>query len=122
MSDLAEFLLARIAEDETDARSAVGSDGTTTQHVARWNPARVLAECGAKRRIIAAHQTYGEVYDAADMTYPHAAGSCVTCGFGDTWEAVEYGSGDDYPCPTLRFLAAPYSDHPDFDEAWRVGP
>ena len=25
----------------------------------------------------------------------------------------------DYPCLTLRALAAVYSDHPDYDPAWR---
>jgi len=24
-----------------------------------------------------------------------------------------------YPCITVRLLALPYSDHPDYDEAWR---
>lgn len=80
---LTEFLLARIAEDEVVARSAtrppwiddantpapavysptddsyvtdphnwdaVGSD---TAHIARHDPARVIAECEAKRQVIA---------------------------------------------------------------------
>ncbi len=94
---LAEFLLARIAEDEAVARQAIGKavfqqqsghwsfehvtdqygpiplvfaiadGGGKTQvarldtaweregrghHIARWDPAHVLAECEAKRRIV----------------------------------------------------------------------
>ena len=87
---LAEFLLARIAEDEQVARSSLATheegepwgyghlpdDGP---HIARWSPARVLAECAAKREIV-------ERFVA--------------------WDAV-------------RLLAAPYSAHPDYDKDWR---
>ena len=88
MSDLTEFLLARIAEDEAAARAAGGEDWYTAlvpgrammkrddepqhtvvdspatlvsyevtsaekgEHIARHDPARVLAECEAKRRIV----------------------------------------------------------------------
>lgn len=82
--DLTEFLLARIAEDEGPARAAAESKGAEWEirllmdghglvgsprgaegmpvrmwpevayHVARWDPAHVLAECEAKRRIITA--------------------------------------------------------------------
>lgn len=76
-----EFLLVRIAEDEADARWAIcpcggpvcnveqgwyrrgelrerlrdtdsGSDARPVGHVLRWSPARVLAECKAKRQIV----------------------------------------------------------------------
>lgn len=68
MSDLSitEFLLARIAEDEQVARAAQSPRGATIftdprrggkqsmlDHIARHDPARVLAECQAKRRIVA---------------------------------------------------------------------
>src|SRR5690349_1908813 len=75
--DLSEFLLARIAEDEQAARGGAGKPayehyGATAaeesiemawnegcakeggEHFMRWLPARVLAECEAKRRIIGA--------------------------------------------------------------------
>lgn len=78
MSTLVEFLLARVAEDEAVARAAGDeapspwrndcgtlSDARGTQmagyageaagpHIARHDPARVLAECEAKRRIVEA--------------------------------------------------------------------
>jgi len=111
MTDLAEFLLARIAEDETGARQAVGDGpaswtarpywftaslsadipGVTTdelhldhaQHIARWDPARVLAECEAKRRV------------------------------------VMFMSDEYHEPEVLGLLALPYADHPDYREEWR---
>lgn len=69
--------------DESDANGA---------HIARHDPARVLAECEAKRRIV-------EKYD-------HAR-DCGQAPGGWLEECVAY-------------LAAVYADHPDYDEAWRV--
>lgn len=58
---LTEFLLARIAEDEADAR------GDTLGAVIPqdcWGPDRVLAECEAKRRIVDACQNVEQVHAA----------------------------------------------------------
>ena len=60
---LADFLLARIAEDEAAAHYAMTRDAVNDgdwagwwlghqQHYSRHDPARVLAECAAKRRLI----------------------------------------------------------------------
>jgi len=70
-------------------------------HIARHDPARVLAECAARRAIVALHARYSERYEG-----------CSSCG-----SVAEYGV--DYPCDTLRALALPYADHPDYDEARR---
>lgn len=139
---LTEFLHARIAEDEAVARSAVGmgafsrqtgrwmvghprdihgqstivfaltDSGARTQaadltlawesaerarHIALHDPARVLAECEAKRRIAEMHR---EGIDA----------DCVL-----DCDDHMYG-----PCNTLRALALPFAEHPDYDEAWRL--
>ena len=140
MSDLAAFLLARIAEDEAVAREALtehrwevsleetndrenifyavtagptdddvfadmGShrmDSTRAQHIARHDPARVLAECAAKRRIVREHAS----------TKVDGERFCAICAAGEVHEML-------YPCPTLRALAQPYADHPDFAEEWR---
>ncbi len=83
---LAQFLLARIAEDEMVAKEVPGpSDETGLSWWGEYghlsvSPARVLADCEAKRRI--AHR-------------PN--------------------------CPpwVLRYLALPYTDHPDYREEWR---
>ena len=119
MADLAEFLLARIAEDEAVAADAnvdsakwwVDGPGersghwwiygtgqkfaerSTADHIARHDPARVLAECEAKRRIV----------ERASHDYRKYDGERIV-------ELAGY---------TLRNLALPYADHPDYDEAWR---
>jgi hypothetical protein len=90
---VAEFLRARLDEDEADARAITeGSWEDATlhgDHVLRWSPARVLAECEAKRRIVE-----GEPARIANDRHSQ-------------WER------------TLRDLAAVYSDHPGYDEEWR---
>jgi hypothetical protein len=91
---LADFLLARIAEDEGTARE-VGpyllrsSQRTSIAHADRWHPTRVLAECEAKRRVVAASEQ----------------------GHGGWPDGVYFA---------LQCLALPYADHPDFREEWRV--
>jgi hypothetical protein len=131
VTDLVEFLLARIAEDEAIARTAAaaeaveGSDGMRWEagsalrlrdawstiaigtyesdldeagvHMARWDPARVLAWCEAQRRIVELHPKSVHNY------------SNDTC----------FGCGEDWPCPTLRLLALPYVDHPDYRQEWK---
>lgn len=68
-------------------------------HIARWDPARVLAECAAKRKIIALH---------APMT-PHR--ECPTC-------RENGGNHGNYPCDTLLALAQPYAGRPGWREEW----
>ena len=141
-TDLAAWLLAQIAEDERVAREAIEpaqmhpwgdttlpqvavSDvpdevrgylgGTWGEHFARHDPARVLADCAAKRKIVEAHSRAG---GAEDATYPESANDCKSCGWGDNWEVVEYGVV--YPCLTLRLLAVPYADRPGYNPAWGI--
>jgi len=108
MSDLADFLLARIAEDEAVAQLSIthGTGGFPTSYGQRlWNgpgqypvmaAQRLLAECSAKRRIV---ERLGRATDVA-------------------WSG-SYAVRDD-ALDSLRDLALPYADHPDYDEAWRV--
>jgi hypothetical protein len=88
-------------------------NGPTAGHIARWDPARVLAECEAKRRIVEMHRLGGSYTpgseDASGFDY------CGTCGSG---EPYEYPTP--WPCPTLRLLALPYVDHPDYRQEWSV--
>ena len=106
---LTEFLEAHFAEDEAeqidydrngprgwhDARcDLVGSEGTRACDCGI--PARVLAECAAKRRII----------DATRAGFP---------------DEDRYSMGwHDARLWVLRFLVQPYADRPDFDQAWRL--
>lgn len=129
MSDLIEFLRARLDEDGQAAHAATpgpwavdnedyaeairGADTDVVSggrwggeapvfestsdalHIARHDPARVLAEVEAKRGIIR------EVFH-------HAV-------------KIERGECEDHPpngLTILRFLAAPYSAHPEYDQMW----
>jgi Family of unknown function (DUF6221) len=67
------------------------------------DPARVLREAEAKRKILAEHRL--------DDMVP---GVCYRCRYGVPahWESTPY------PCPTLRALAAVYAAHPDYDPDW----
>ena len=103
---LTDFLLARIAEDEAVAREAQAADIQTVmhKHMAQWNPARVLAECEAKRRIVnrendRLREQWRRRVDEHRQTF-------------DEWLQPPYGE-------TLRDLASVYADHPDYDESWR---
>jgi hypothetical protein len=106
MSDLVAFLTARLDEDEAAAAAALESAGLRepfqvdhwdemsrddARHFARWDPARVLREVDAKRRILA-------LQDPAE------------CEPGPYyWLAAN---------AALRALAAVYADHPDYDPKW----
>jgi hypothetical protein len=106
---LTEFLLARIAEDEGTAIYAQtrydlepedwgGWWFGHQQHYSRYDPARVIAECEAKRRIVERHANSG-------------ASGCYICAEAER-EQVE--------CVEQRILAAVYADHPDYREEWRT--
>lgn len=70
-------------------------------HIVRWNPARILAGCKAKRGIIKLHAR-----DHECSTYDHH-GEVDSC----TW-VIDV-------CSTLQLLALPYADHPDYRQEWR---
>lgn len=124
---ITEFLLARIAEDETAARAALieadyfqfgdtaaeallglseseGAQDEALAHFRRHDPARVLAACEAKRRIVKAAS---EVADLERDFGEHAGWS------PDDFEQVHSDE-------ILRGLASEYADHPDFDPKWSV--
>lgn len=81
-----------------------------TAHIVRHDPARVLAEVDAKRRLLTVHQR--------DTSYSFSG--CITCDAGDNSCGCMGGSAYDYPCETLRVLALPYADHPDYREEWKL--
>jgi len=62
------------------------------EHVARWDPARVLAECAAKRAMLAKIPKMSDTFDL----------------LGGTSEYV------------LRCLAAVYVNHPDYRQEWAL--
>jgi hypothetical protein len=103
---LVEFLLARIAEDEGsagDVHDAYCTAVTQTDH-GTWTyepggcdcecPARALAWCAAKRRIV-------ELYQQANTN------ERADCAFVNALEQV------------VRLLTRSWRDHPDFDPSWQ---
>lgn len=119
MPDLTEFLLARIAEDEESARACGGSAwryqlwngedrvidvddqevvavfdlDMDAMHAARWTPARVLAECETKRRIV---EAIVELFESGRHE--------------NTYTGFSY---------ILEQLALPFADHADYRGEWR---
>lgn len=118
MRDLVGFLRARLDEDEAHAKMAfadhndagpewseiwsgavelgdqsgdllITNDLGVSRHIARHDPARVLAEVEAKRRIVAA-----------------------VGGLSGQW-------CDEIGGRVLGLLALPYANHPDYREDWR---
>ncbi len=111
--DIAKWLLEQIAEDESVARSesqwTPGRPGDESWHtlLCAWRvgegisdncechvPARVLAECGAKRWLVTLHRSNDD-------------GSCISC-----MDPIA-------PCDTLLLLALPYADRPGYQPAWK---
>ena len=83
-------------------------------HIARHDPARVLADVAAKRAIVAEHRPYQED--------PHAVAVIedgVEWGVSLLCDACA-GRKPSWPCLNLLALARVWADHPEFDPAWKV--
>jgi len=107
---LTEFLTARLDEDEARGRlwsETWRSEGGVIDLVLTPGPARVLAEVAAKRRIVELAKEATRMDQAGDVEYG--------AGQAPRDESVEPYLGT----LILRALAAPYADHPDFNEDWR---
>ena len=121
---LDEFLLARIAEDKRVAMYAAGDDGRaewsvdvvgdgpagpgSAEHVARHDPARVLAECRAKRRLVLACRDVGPDLGFLGTRPEGLADFPLTPRDQHQFAAL-----------TLAVLALPYADHHDYRPDWR---
>jgi hypothetical protein len=107
--NLEEFLLARIAEDKRIATEAAGApEDDASRFAARFDPARILAECKAKRRLLlACREARPDLHFLGRRT----------------------GGVADFPLSprdphqlaalTLALLALPYADHHDYRPEWR---
>lgn len=125
--DLVQWLPKQIDEDERIANEAGGHRGQWRlatplddaelgdaswlrppylKHVERHDPARVLREVDAKRRIMECHEPW--VADNGDTI-------CGRCGR----EHIDGRPGGHFPCQTLRLLALPYADRPGYRDEWR---
>jgi len=125
MIDLAGWLLAQIDADERiadragDVSTDLGHQATWTSfagtdvvaeavaHLDAWSPARVLAECEAKRRIVDLHPVVGD-------------NVCDTCVVGKPGYPLHpHSTPERWPCGTLRALALGYADRPGYEHHWR---
>lgn len=91
-------------DDETDTTGIL--DGrAVAEHIARWDPAAVLADLDAKRRIVARHTDPRHLCpDPVDPDWlVYIAGERTTL---------------TYPCGDLLDLARPYSDRLDYLPEW----
>ena len=124
MIGIVEFITARLDEDEAAVAApeswsaadeshgvrrvdvdlssecvAASTRSWRAEHIARHDPARVLAEVKAKRAILARHST------GTGSLREFGGWYCEVCDDG---------------CAEVPVLAAVYADHPDYDPAWRV--
>lgn len=89
-----------------------GHDEADAEHIARHDPARVLAEVEAKRRIVELHGR-AVLRAGGGAQYFATQTVCRSC------EPPQQLLGAAWPCETLRLLALPYASHPAFKEEWR---
>lgn len=75
--------------------------------VADWNPARVLADLAAKRRILDRHGPH-----------PHYQGCCKADAGIESCGCVGGGSESEWPCATVRDLASAYAHRPGYRSEW----
>jgi hypothetical protein len=124
--DLSEFLLARIADDEALVREAIQQNwawrtpsGAVVADRSTF-PARVLAECEAKRRIVG----YCTPDDDAGQVLLRAFADPTVDGAAlaqaEPFFRVFGAQMDEAMTDVLKMLAMPYADHPDYDTAWAL--
>ena len=113
VSDLTQFLLARIAEDYADAMSGWRWKSLPAGEYERLQ-ARVLRECEAKRRIVEAWEDERQRKDIYNRDYP--LGLLTTDGdlrarlsANARWAGLDVAAGA---------LASVYADHADYREEW----
>jgi hypothetical protein len=110
VTEVAEFLLSRLADDEMVALVAARGDevfGPLAQyaddeydprllHAQRWRPDRIRIEIETRKHIVQIHSTEAHRCPGVDDSRPEPTG-----------------------CPTLRLLALTYADHPQYRDEWR---
>lgn len=88
-------------DDVYIATSPYGGLAEYGPHIARYDPARVLREVEANRKLLRRHEE--------DR---HRAGQCSNC-----FDAL--GEHLAWPCPTLQIVLTIWADHPDYDREWK---
>lgn len=126
MTTIVDFISARLDEIEAPARALDGQewtdrdgvvmgdrgviatgaqgdlDAAEATHIARHDPAYELKKVAADRAILTAHPVQlSLVSDYSD---------CAAC--------MDVDAYDSYPCKTVRLLASPFDQHPDYQGEW----
>lgn len=116
---ITEFLTARYDEYEAAARRDPLAKGLFRGgNGYSWSDSSYeLADIAAKRAIVVLHPVYEYRQKASPWRKARTFLHCDTCGDPHGLDRTE---PVDWPCPTLRALAQPYAEHPDFDPSWRV--
>jgi hypothetical protein len=120
-------LWGAIVSDVPELSQQPGSASVLPQlvHAARHDPARVLAEVDAKRRILLLHNIPAVVspkmaaFGLRDGEAPEDDRRCAGCGLDDMDDPI---TPDVSECPILRALALPYADHPGYRAEWATQP
>lgn len=111
------FAAARLDEDEAAAKAVKNRNwamavipgpelaADVREHIIRHDPARVLREVEAGRRILARHSPAGGM-----------AGPCCTWCSDDT-DSVSLNVP--WPCPDVLDLLSRWAGHPDFRPEWK---
>jgi hypothetical protein len=123
---ITEFLAARLDEDEWIAQGAArtddghggswlpvhfgagGFDARVDDHIARHDPARVLREVEAGRRILALYESAAAEHAAAELR-DNLREVAVAESLRAEKAALFWA---------VRIVAAPWNDHPDYDPDW----
>lgn len=105
-----------VTESGIEVADSTGRDVTSLSyddmgHVARHDPARVLREIDAKRRIIREYHSLRAAADYADRTSwsEYISDQDVDRSFGRALLLER----------VVRMLALPHADYPDYQENWR---
>ena len=104
--DIVEFLSERIKEDEAAARRLL-SDGSVSES-GKWYEWRLLRECEAKRRLLGITES--------------ARQAALATMIGSTGDIQWIPEVIEWTTLSLNALALPYSDHPDFQDVWKLSP
>jgi hypothetical protein len=130
--EVAEFVLARIAEAEADANAVEGdkswgvdpvnasfaqvvsSDGAVAGgvqtpdavHIARWDPARVLVQCAIHRAIVEEWQERAAQVDGQGRPM-HMSDPVVSMMLRYSYQRI-------------LMLAMAHTDHPDYRREWHI--
>jgi hypothetical protein len=84
-------------------------DKADVEHIARWDPGRVLAQCATRRAIVELYQAKYAEGQAAAKAYERGDRSLYSPNKVSYVVALHH---------VLQLFAAEDDKHPDFDPAW----